>query len=536
MKAMIPSFVKSWGDAKNAWVNETSFFRPSFLNEQIEMDNMGRLEYVKRAIPGGFGVFMRSIGGRPLLFMDEFFKHFIARVNVGAFAYRAGRQIGLTGNSLEKYISKEVGIYGSLAWERAVGKAEELTFTNDPDGEGFGLTTAAMEMTQKLRANFWGGFVIPFARTLVNLFAMGVRMSPVGTLNIGARSLGAGIHKLRGKGDFTSKYNRAEMMRDVGEQIFAWGAVMALLPSIEGDDDDGDKWLLITGSRPMSTTSYGMSKFYNRTGLPAYSIRFGDRIIQYGRYEPASTALGLLADFGRIWKQRGKMSGNEVFGQMQASVLSNLTDKTFAKGLSDLTELVNNPEHKTANYLSDFASSWIPNLLRQPIRVMDPMVREGSMESSGSDFVARFAERTIERGLPIPGTRAVEIDIWGREVKKEGNMATRMMIPQRAGTVARLTRPDKVMLAWNRQNPGDTFSKQPVSRRIEIDGERYYMNDEEYVEFQKDAGKRIMSLLDRIPLNMATPTRKDIDRIGNAVDAGRHSAREAFRRKKKTSL
>lgn len=158
------------------------------------------------------------------------------------------------------------------------------------------------------------------------------------------------------------------------------------------------------------------------------------------------------------------------------------------------------------------------------------------MESSGSDFVARFAERTIERGLPIPGTRAVEIDIWGREVKKEGNMATRMMIPQRAGTVARLTRPDKVMLAWNRQNPGDTFSKQPVSRRIEIDGERYYMNDEEYVEFQKDAGKRIMSLLDRIPLNMATPTRKDIDRIGNAVDAGRHSAREAFRRKKKTSL
>jgi hypothetical protein len=164
------------------------------------------------------------------------------------------------------------------------------------------------------------------------------------------------------------------------------------------------------------------------------------------------------------------------------------------------------------------------------------MVRESSMESSAKDFVPRFAERTLERALPLPNTRAVDIDVWGREVKKEGTTLSRLAIPQRAGKAPRLNRPDKVLAAWNAQNPAEQWAPQPASRRIETNGEAYYMNDEEFVAFQKDAGARAMRLINSIPLNMAKPTQRDVDRIKNALTAAKSAARKKFRREKNFSL
>lgn len=522
LRGVMPGIMDGYRAAVEAWGSETSLFKHRVLDEQIEMGGMGRLENYKVAIPGKAGRIVR-IPGRGLLFMDEFFKGLLARTQVGAEAYRIAKGEGLTSEALERRITGLVNRVGSVAWERAANKAIELTFQADYDTES--VSGRIMKGVTQFRNDTPGmRYVVPFLRTIYNIFAIGIRKSPVGVFNMATRIASGSLYRIKDGKPFVKSYPRPEFIRHAAEQVLAFGATALLYGAIEGDDDDEDKSFLITGSRPMQTTKYGVSQLGNRTGMGAYTIRLGDIMFNYGRYEPISTVLGVTADTVRTTKQGTGIDATETFGNIAGSISENITSKTFSRGLSDLFGMIQEPA-SGVNWVSNFAASFVPNILRQPIRVMDPNVRETSMEAAWKDLPGRFAERTMESAIPIPSLRPVEIDVWGNEVSKEGNAISRLVIPQRAGAKPLVNRIDRMLINWNQSNPSDTYAPQTPSRSFEHDGERITMDDEEFIQYQKMRGQTAFRLLSAVPLNISQPTEQDLDRVRRALTAGHKKAK-----------
>ena len=523
---IMPGIMDGWKSAQAAWLTETSQFEARVLGTQMELGGVGKLENYKTTISGTKGRIIR-IPGRALFFMDELFKGIIGRIEVGAQAYRIAKQEGLKGKAMQQRIAGLVNLVGSDAWVKAAEKAKELTFQSDFE-EGTTMHKAAKLAYNAKKDARWSRFIVPFVRTILNIFAVGVRKSPVGSINLVTRMAQQGLLTTRGDGSFGARsYGRGALIKHLAEQVIAFGTTAALYGAMEGDDDDDEKFFLITGSRPFNTTKYGVSELHNRAGTPAYSLRMGNFVFQYGRYEPVSTALGITTDLSRVIKQSDKRSGDEVFGLLASSIAEQVMSKTFARGLSDMFEAARDPQRFFSRWASNFASSWMPNIIKQPLRLADSSKRNGSVENR--TMAGSLAERVKEQMLPF--TKSQKIDVWGNEVKAKGNVVSRLVVPQAVGTIERLNRADKTLQKWNQLNPAETYAPTPVSRRIELDGESYYMNDEEFVAFQKDAGQKAFKLIQRVSLNQGAPTERDIKLIQKAIASGRSAARDTFRRK-----
>lgn len=534
MRAILPGMSEGLRLAAKSFAAETDLFKNRFLGEQIKLGGMGRIEdNYRKAIGGSKGRVVR-LPGRTLLFFDVFMKSTVGRIQAAAEAYRIARNEKLTGDALQARIT-ELMEPESEAWELAVDRATELAFQSEGDPDSFGGKVLSGAMS--LRDTIPGArYVIPFLRTIWNIFAMGVRKSPVGMVNLLGRVAKGGVLKLKDGQAFSESYPRPEFIRHASEQILAGLATAMLWGAAEGDEDDEDKWLLITGSRPSGTTKYGVRKLYDRAGIPEYTVRvkmFGkEYMFQYGRYEPVSTVLGISTDTIRTVKQSDKLDGSAVIGSIISAVGDQVESKTFARGISDIMKTMDDPS-KAVDWASNFATSWVPNILRQPVRLADPMVREYKIEAPWKDLPGRFMEKTVEGALPFPGLRPVDISIWGEEVEKQGNAVSRILIPQRAGEVPRVNRVDRMLLNWNQQNPSETYAPQPPSRTFVENGERLTMNDEEFIRYQKARGKMAFQRLSATALNIANPTERDLDKVRDALSYGHTKAKQLILRERR---
>jgi hypothetical protein len=526
IRGIMPGIMDGWKSAQAAWMTETSQFESRVLGTQMELGGMGKLENYKVSIPGKKGRVIRG-SGRALFFMDELFKGVIGRIEVGAQAYRIAKKEGLSGDAMERRITGLVNLVGSDAWVKAADKAKELTFQSDFE-EGTTMHKAAQIAFNTKRDARWSRFIVPFVKTILNIFAVGVRKSPLGSINLVTRMAQQGLLQANGDGSFGAKaYAQGDLIKHLAEQVIAFGTTAILYGAMEGDDDDDEKFFLITGSRAFNTTKYGVSELHNRAGTPAYSLRMGNFVFSYGRYEPVSTALGITTDIARTIKQSDKQSGDELLGLLASSIGEQVMSKTFARGLSDMFEAARDPKNFFSRWASNFASSWMPNIIKQPLRLSDSSKRNSSVESR--TMVGSLVERTKEQMLP--SAKSQKIDVWGNEVKAKGNALSRLLVPGTVGTVERLNRADKTLQKWNQLHPADTYAPEPPDRRIELNGEPYYMNDKEFVAFQKEAGQKAFKLIQRKPLNQAEPTEAEIKLIKNAIASGREAARATFRRK-----
>jgi len=383
-------------------------------------------------------------------------------------------------------------------------------------------------------------WVVPFVRTLFNIIRTGVRMSPFGTANLVTGAM-KGLYGVKNGRPFYSSYanGNGKFIQHTAEQILAWTIAAMMFGMVEGDEDDEDKPILITGSRPWSQSMRGKVQLQNRLGMGPYTIRLklGGKAhhFQYGRYEPPSTVIGITADAIRTIKQAPKMEGGEFLSSFLGTVAEQVESKNFAKGISDILDLIRDPQRNAGRFLPEFVSSFVPNILRQPIRVMDPVVRETSKETAAKDLPGRMLETTKEGILPT--SRAPAIDLWGNVVKKEGTALSRLAIPQRAGKSPEINRVDQLLLNWIQQNPGQANKvPQEPRRSFQIDGETYYMNDEEYTEYTQKAGKLAFARLRRTPLNIDNPNEDDIDKVRKALESARATARNAIKRRKRREL
>jgi len=515
-----PGLAKGWKMAVKAWDAESDFFESEVLGGQVELfEDFDKAGGVQPAIKGRTGRIVR-IPGRLLLFMDSLFKFTIGRMETGAMAFRIGKQKGLEGKKLEEFIADEVNTPGSMSWQYAVDKAVDMTFQTPLKNADEGgnvmeqLARNAQDLRRKAKIL---SFIIPFVRTPYNIFATGIRKTPLGSIPMTYRLLQAGFFKFRdGKPVLTS---HPQLVRDMAEQTIAWVGTLMLLGMAEGDEDDDNKLILISGSRPSNSALADMQA---RTSGGPYSIRIGGRngvTVSYGRLEPFATILGTVVDAARMTKSGG--GSQEKTSQFFSYMVGQTQDKTFTAGIGGLMETIQNfsdpdrADFAASRFRSSFLSGLVPNIIRQPLRNMDEFQRDYRTAQVYYDM------------LPIPQFAAPRIDqVTGEPVRKDGNAASRLLIPW-TREMEGSEQVDVMLRNWNRENPSLAWAPPRPSNKISRNGEQIELDADEYQELvalsAKYAGIRLRSVLNS--LNTRNPTEDDFERVKKAFEQGRALAR-----------
>jgi hypothetical protein len=401
--------------------------------------------------------FMRNVTFRELTSVDDFNKGIFAQMDVAALAHRiAAKEEGLEGDDYAKR-TEELMKPGSLAWQRTIPRTKRATFQSDlayghwtmedheknkDRKEGMSMTwkqaskkaetqssitlidAFAASMLQLRDAPFVGPvlhlFALPFINFAANAAKITVEVSPLGlVIDVidGMRSLKRRIHS----GQITKEesvqiakelYNKTRFIQTLTNQTF--GAMIFLAIAGLSDDDKKDKYgrPRITGSTPYVPGKKGVQANQDEV-MPAYSFRFGDAILSYKRFEPFASWFATYADLSNTYRRNGSYNAVAV-NDMVDSMKSQLKEKLFLKSLGDIIRLTEDSSKGSEKFVANFITSALaPNLIRQPIREIDKVVRDKN-PMSDEGFMMSVAKR-VGYEL-VPSWAPPKLDAWGDEI------------------------------------------------------------------------------------------------------------------------
>lgn len=522
-RGILPGLARGFRNAAQGWSAEADFFRHDVLGEAIDLSELDdKSGNTKHAIPGRTGKVVR-VPGRALMFADAFFKGLTAQMEAGAQAHRIAKGEGLAGDARAARIRELLDTPNSEAWQRAVQKATELTFQEDLkslEKGGNHLEDLAATIQGARGKNKLLGLVIPFVKTPFNVFRQGVRKSPLGAVSLLARLGRAGLYKIRDGKPIGESYAPPEQVKHLAEQALAWTALAVVWGMTQGDADDDDKRILITGSMPRNETSRGERDLQQRAYGGSYQIRIGGRhgvSLNYGRYEPFATVLGTMTDAIRALK-----GGTPAAGKMDALwgyFIAQAQSKTFLQGLADLTTAIGDGQGTSDKAARAVMSALVPNLIRQPLRNLDGLLRDS--KGGGIEYAM----------LPTAGHAPEKTDAYGNDVAKAGNKLSRIFLPTGTQPYPELEKADALLLRWNRENPAEKWAPAPLTRQVKMPhGQTRDMTGEEYRAAAQQAGASVRAALSGLTAQqVANPTGGDVKQIRDAFERARHEAREAVK-------
>lgn len=365
------------------------------LASEDYISNSRLIEAVKhnQAIGGITGKIVRS-PFRALAAMDEFY----STLGHNASLYsQATRQVLKEGRkNISRRTAELIKNPTVEMLERARVSALEDTFRQP-------LGPAAKHMQMFLEKSKLGKFVVPFFRTPVNLFKWTFDRGPTSIL---------------------SKSNWKAILKGTPEQRADAVAKMALGQGISAgilmQVLDGNITGRLSGNRNERAALM-------RQGIMPYSIKMGDKYVSYRSYEPVSSWIALVANAGEISKERGKIDENKV-GVIVGETVKMLKDQSFLRGISDLTNALDDPERYGQQFIQNAATSLVPTGVGYLARLQDPVIREP--DSIPAAIRARLPG--FSKGVPP------RLDLWGRPITKEGTLMQRALLP--SGTVT--SKPD----------------------------------------------------------------------------------------------
>ncbi len=514
LRGMGPGFVRAVQNAMLAYRTEQSAFQEDIKFHRKNRNNLPGLldlgyasQHNTASISGTKGRIVR-IPLRALLAMDEFSKSLFGQMEAGAQAYRMGKAKGLDGDALEQHISGQVGDLGSDAWAKALDTGMRLTFQEKMSDKA--------ETLSKAVGDTGFAYTMPFRRTPINIFKTGIRKTPLGIMAT-AYNWGS--------------LNDDAKVRRVTEGIMAMalsGGLAALL-GIGGDDDD-EPWLRITGSQPFKTTKPSIRDL-NEREQPAQSIIINGKAYSYARLDPFATTLSSTVDvLNAVKNHKRGMDIYENLADVTSKIGAMITDKTFMRGIGDLVGAIQDPKNMT-NWVTSFATSWVPNIVKSTVRAYDPSVRDA--KNAG---LMGTAYKATGYGAFLP----TKVDLWGQPVEKaKGATAAtdflyRLLSP--VGVIDTNAKPprakdlDRLILNYNNQNPNTTYAPAMPERDITFNKKKYDMTNDQYAEYCTVAGEATLKRLANARLNIQEPKPRDIEIIKKAIEKSREIAKYKFMR------
>ncbi len=506
MKGFWKSIGPALDMARQSFLTEGDTVRHKFLNEPLQIDivdgDIDKVGGIRAAVGGKLGRLNR-LPGRVLRWTDSFFKTAVLYAEASAVAYRkahaSAKTQGLKGQARRDFIDTEIDNTlkdpQSPVWADVMDTAEELLFQDDnvataivdtmlggyrgvnafekalaeAKASGNSKTVAVLNaMIAGAKAvNRIMRFIFPFQRTPTNIIRAGLRKGG-GSAIVGLyHLLHGGWLKYKDKTPMLQSYTKAMQIKDLSETGIAVMGWLMLASMFEGDDDDEKKPFLIVGSRPSSRQGYPEKQaFLNKYGGESSFVwqdSKGNVIASksFGRYEPIGTLLTTWVDAYRNFQEvRRRQKAGEAASfktYMLSSFVSGLENKSFLQGLSNIMEWVRDIEERRENPDVDADTKFVlrnivPNIIKQPLRNLDEVVRETKTAGAGYSALPNPA---LSPKLP---TFAAEpkISTTGQKMRKDLSAPARLLFP--ANTVV-TPQPDALLYRANRLNP--TAAKWP---------------------------------------------------------------------------
>jgi hypothetical protein len=131
------------------------------------------------------------------------------------------------------------------------------------------------------------------------------------------------------------------------------------------------------------------------SGWRPNSIMIGDKRVSYGRLEPWSTFMSSMADIVHYMGMTGQHfdelsdTDKSYINALQSSIVENMTNKFFIRGLYETLELALNPKKKAMDLPVNFLGSLTPTIVRDVATMNEQFQREAV------EWQAQAKERTL---------------------------------------------------------------------------------------------------------------------------------------------
>lgn len=430
----------------------------------------------ERAISGLKGEIIRT-PSRALAAEDELFKAVARRMEINGLAVRKAKAEGLKGDALRARIAELAANPTDDMTEAAFDYARYLTFQS-PVGP---LAGPVMQLTKGLPAL---KLVLPFIRTPSNIIKFAVERSPAAPI---LREVRDDLKAGGAKRDLAA----AQIMLGTGLGYLVAQYAAAGMISGGGPADESAKRLLIAD------------------GWQPYSIRVGDRWISYSRFDPLSTTIGIVADAVEKQDYMTEKQREQTGALVLASIIGNLSDKTWLSGVSDMVAAIDDPQRNAGRFVGRIAgSAAVPAVVAQVARASDPVMREVR-----GDGVLDSAAATIQSRVPGLSTQLEpRRDVFG-DVRRRENLGPDYLSPistsdAKNDPIAR----ELLDLGVRLSPPGRTLKIAGTDRP-------YEMTPKEYSSYAALAGKNLLeglqSLVDDPEYRTLSPAerRYEIDQV-----------------------
>lgn len=341
----------------------------------------------QKAISGKKGEIIR-LPSRFLTAEDELFKGMARRMELTGLAIREARKEGLRGAAGRQRAAELLNNPTDEMWEAAMDYGRYVTFQRPlgPHASKIAAFTNDLPITKA---------VLPFIRTPTNLFKFAIERSPAAPI-------------LR---EWRKDFVAGGAKRDLAVARATVGTAMGTLFAYLAEQGH------ITGSAPRDKNKRALMM---ADGWQPYSFKIGDKYYSYQRLDPFALTIGAAADMATLGD--GMSEGQKAKGAalVWASILGNLSNKTWLSGVSDIVAAIDDPERYGGTFIDRFAgSATVPTGVAQIARTMDPTMRE---TDSTLDYVQSRVPGLSDNLLP-------KRDVWGRPIQKEGGIGPDIMSP-----------------------------------------------------------------------------------------------------------
>jgi len=350
--------------------------RKAIIDGEV-LDPMTKLELQRQeTFPGILGELIR-VPGKALVAEDAFFKSIGYRQELWGRAFRKAQKEGKGIKRAYEIMKNPEEIAPDVHLD-AIQAGRYQTFT-EPLGKG--ITGTAGSGLQRLigKAPIFR-YIFPFVRTPVNIVRYAFERFP-------------------GMANFTTAYKEA--IERGGSAADLARAKLAVGSAIAGGVAYYAASGTITGRGPSDPRERAVLL---ETGWQPYSIKVGDKYYSYNRFEPIGILFGVSADITDIIKytseqkqKENDLDITELGSMIAASFAENITNKTFLTGLSDIIEMINDPDRYGEDTIRRFVGSFIPTVAYYERKADDPIIRD--VQSLGDTIANRLPEIFSEVGL-----------------------------------------------------------------------------------------------------------------------------------------
>ena len=180
-----------------------------------------------------------------------------------------------------------------------------------------------------------------------------------------------------------------------------------------------------------------------------------------------------------------------------------------------------------------FASSWVPNIIRQPLKALNPDLAERRLWGKGEDARNRMLKRMATSTELVPGWDTPRYDRWGRPIQKADpagppltDILWRTVMPFRAQNTSKSLQFDLAIYRWNVEHPEDEYFLMTPQKYFKHEGEQYYLTDEQWASYMMYSGRLARLAVQGLKIDPGDPSAKDIEGGLNAYKKAVASVRE----------